>query len=89
MTSQFADMTSLSIFFDVAVFFSSSLVTGPSLMSMSLMVLELWQFSLLRDWPEIQKLDIPPPKLLNAAKCQGYNFYWFLVIKGKPTGDEG
>ena len=28
--------------------------------------------------------------LLNAAKCQGYNFYCFWVIKGKPTnGGEG
>ena len=24
--------------------------------------------------------------LLNTAKCQGYSFYCFLVIKGKPTG---
>ena len=24
--------------------------------------------------------------LLNAAKCQGYSFYRFWVIKGKPTG---
>ena len=24
--------------------------------------------------------------LLNAAKCQGYIFYCFRVIKGKPTG---
>ena len=24
--------------------------------------------------------------LLNAAKFQGYSFYRFLVIKGKPTG---
>ena len=23
--------------------------------------------------------------LLNAAKCQGYSFYWFWVIKEKPT----
>ena len=23
--------------------------------------------------------------LLNAAKCQGYSFYHFWVIKGKPT----
>ena len=23
--------------------------------------------------------------LLNASKCQGYNFYRFWVIKGKPT----
>ena len=26
--------------------------------------------------------------LLNAAKCQGYSFYRFWVIKGKPTGGE-
>ena len=24
--------------------------------------------------------------LLNAAKCQGYSFYGFWIIKGKPTG---
>ena len=24
-----------------------------------------------------------------AAKCQGYNFYRFLVIKEKPTGGQG
>ena len=24
--------------------------------------------------------------LLNAAECQGYRFYRFWVIKGKPTG---
>ena len=27
--------------------------------------------------------------LLNAAKFQGYIFYRFLVIKGKPTGGGG
>ena len=26
--------------------------------------------------------------LLNAAKCQGYSFYRFWVIKGKPAGKE-
>ena len=25
--------------------------------------------------------------LLNAEKCQGYSFYRFWVIKGKPTGE--
>ena len=25
---------------------------------------------------------------LNAAKCQGYKFYRFWVIKGKPIGEE-
>ena len=32
-------------FFDVAVFILSSLVIGPSFMSISLLVLEIWQFS--------------------------------------------
>ena len=27
--------------------------------------------------------------LLNAAKFQGYSFYRFRVIKGKPTGGGG
>ena len=27
--------------------------------------------------------------LLNAAKCQGYSFYRFWVINGKPTGGWG
>ena len=27
--------------------------------------------------------------LLNAAKFQGYSFYCFWVIKGKPTGGGG
>ena len=35
MTSQFADMTSTSNFFDVALFLLPSLVTGPSFMSRS------------------------------------------------------
>ena len=60
MTSQYSDITSSSIFFDVVLFLLSSLVTGPSFMSISSLVLELWQFSFIRDWPEIRKLEIPP-----------------------------
>ena len=33
--------------------------------------------------------DVSSEILLNAAKCQGYGFYRFWVIKGKPTGWEG
>ena len=43
---QFVSMTSSSIFFDVALFPLSNLVTGPSFMSVSLLILELSQFSL-------------------------------------------
>ena len=41
MTSQFANMTATTIFFDAALFILSSLVTGPSFMSISWLVVEL------------------------------------------------
>ena len=59
MASQFSNMTSTSNFFDAALFLLSSLVTGPSFISTSSLVLELWQFSYIRDWPEIWKSEIP------------------------------
>ena len=59
MTSQFADMTSLSNIFNV-LFLLSSLVTCPSFMSISSPVQELRQFLFIRNWPEIRKLEIPP-----------------------------
>ena len=60
MLSQFADMTLLSNFFDVVFFLFSSLVTGPSFMSISSLAREFLQFFFKRDWSEIQKLDILP-----------------------------
>ena len=45
-------------FFDVPVILLSILVTGPNFMSMSLLVLELSQFSFKKDSPEIQKFEI-------------------------------
>ena len=30
-------------------------------------------------------MDVSNEILLNAAKCQGYSFDYFWVIKGKPT----
>ena len=54
---KFADMTSLSNFFDV-LFLLSILVTGPSIMSILSLFLESQQFSCL----EIRKLEIPPSK---------------------------
>ena len=53
MTLQFADMTLWSNFFDVLLFLLSSLVTGPSFMSISSLILGLWQFSFISDWPEV------------------------------------
>ena len=102
MTSQFSDMTSSSNFFEVVLFLLSILVTGPSFMSISSLVLELWQFLFIKDWREIGVLpniwrlgrvrntkfgtNVSNKMLLNAATCKGYSFYHFLVIKGKPTG---
>ena len=58
MTSQFPDMMSSSTFFDAVFFLLSNLVTGPSFRSISSLVLELWQFSFIRDWPETRNLEI-------------------------------
>ena len=60
MAPQISDMTSSSIFFDVVLFFLSSLVTGSSFISISSLVLELSQVSFTRAWPEIQNSEIPP-----------------------------
>ena len=60
LTSQFADMTSSSNLFDVTLFLFLKLVTGSSVLSISSLVLELWQFPFIRDWPEIQKSEILP-----------------------------
>ena len=90
MTSQFSDMTSTSYFFDVALFLLSSLVTGPGFMSISLLVLELWQFSFTKDWPEIRKSEITPSEFCpisgdwgelwipNLARMSLIECYWML-----------
>ena len=33
--------------------------------------------------------NVSDEMLLTATKCQGYSFYRFWVIKGKPTGEGG
>ena len=94
MTSQFFDMTStskfLDVFLDVFLFLLSSLVAGPSFMSISLLVLELWQFSFIRDWPEILKSEIPLSEFFsksgdwgelwipNLAQLSLIECYWML-----------
>ena len=49
----------IAIFFDVTVLLLSRLVIRPCSMSTSWLALELWQFSFVKDWPEIQKSEIP------------------------------
>ena len=90
MTSQLLYMTSSSIFFDVVLFLLSILVTGRSFMSISSLILELWQFSFIRDWPEIRKSEIPPSEFCpisgdwgelgipNLARMSLIKCYWML-----------
>ena len=90
MTSQFTDLTSTSNFFDVSLLLLSRVVTGPSFMSKSSVVLELWQFSFIRDWPKIRKSEIPPSEfcpivrdwdelwILNLARMSLIECYWML-----------
>ena len=85
MASQFSDMTSSSSFFDVPLFLLSSLVTGPSLMSISSLVLGLWQFRFIRDWPEIRKSEIPPSEFWPISGHWGEleipNSAWMSLMK--------
>ena len=90
MTSQFSDMTSTSNFFDVVFFLLSFLVTDPSFMSILSLVLELWQFSFIRDWLEIRKSEIPTSEFFpipgdwgelwirNLAPMSLIECYWML-----------
>ena len=90
MTSQFPNMTSSSNFFGLVLFLLSSLVTGPSFMSIASLVLELWQFSFIRDWTEIWKLKILPSEFClisgdwgelwtpNVERMSLIECYWML-----------
>ena len=83
-------------FFEVDLSPLSSLVTGPSFMSISSLVLKLWQFSFIRDWLEIWKSEIPLSQfcpifgdwgklgILNLARMFLINCYWRLQ-NGKVT----
>ena len=46
--------------------------------------LNIWRLGRVRDTKF--GTNVSNKKLLNTAKCQGYNFYRFWVIKKKPTG---
>ena len=79
-------------------------LTGPSFMSISKLVLNLWEFFFVKDWLETRKLEIPwsdfwqisviwhdvsNKMLLNGRKFQGYSFYCFWVTKEKPNSGWG
>ena len=84
------EMKSSSNFFDFVSFLLSSLVTDPSFMSISSLVLELWQFLFIRDSPEIQKSEktssefCPIPgdwdvwRIPNLAQTSLIKCYWIV-----------
>ena len=87
MTSQFTDTTSSPNFFEVAVFLLSNSATPPSFMSISIVGLELWQSSFIRDWAEIQESEIPSEfcyipgdwrelEMLNLVQTSLIESYW-------------
>ena len=96
MTLQFPDMTSSSIFlgclvsflnFLLSIFVSvvSFLTKNPEIGNTPIWVLpNIWRLGQVMDTKF--GTNVSNRMLLNAAKCQGYSFYRFWVIKGKPTG---
>ena len=69
----------------MAIFFYKGLTRNPEIGNNPVWVLpNIWGLTQFID----TKFDtnVSNRMLLNAAKFQGYNFYCFWVIKGKPTG---
>ena len=50
-------------------------------------LLNIWRLWRVRDMKV--GTDTSNKMLLNVAKCQGYSFHRFCIIKGKPTGMGG
>ena len=78
MTSQFVDMTSWLNFFDVVLFRLSNLVTGPSFMAISSLVLELWQFF----YKELTR----NPKIRNTPVWRLPNIWGFGRVRDTKFG---
>ena len=72
-------------FFDVVLFLLSRLVIGPSFMSISSLVMKLWQFSFIRDLPEIWKSEIPSSEFFPVSGDWGEwwipNLAWIFLIE--------
>ena len=72
----------------MTIFFYKRLIRNPEIGNTPVWVLpNIWRLGWVRD--TILGTNVSNKLLLNAAKCQGYSFYRFWVIKGKPTGMGG
>ena len=74
-------------FLDVVVFLILSLLTCLSFMSISLLVMELWQFSFIRDWSEIWEIEISclifGRNLKTGASLGCQNWQEYIRVKKK------
>ena len=70
------------------IFLYKELIRNPEIGNTPVWILpNIWRLGQVRD--SKFSINISNEMLLNAAKCQGYSFYHFWVIKGKQTGGEG
>ena len=68
----------------MTVFFYKGLNRNPDLENIPVWVVpNIWRMGQVRDAKF--GTNISNEMLLNAVKCQGYSFYRFWLIKGKPT----
>ena len=72
----------------MTIFFYKGLTRNPEIGNTPVWVLpNIWRLGRVRDTKF--GTNVSNKMLLNAAKCQGYSFYRFWVIKRKPTGWRG
>ena len=68
----------------MAIFFCKGLTRNPDIGSTPIWVLpNIWRLGRVMD--NKSDKNVSNRMLLNPAKFQGYNFYCFWIIKGKPT----
>ena len=82
-----SDINSSSIFFDfVSDFFYKGFTRNSKIGKKPVGVLpNIWRQGRLKN--KKFRTNVFNTMLLNSAKCQGYNFYRFWAIKGKPIGE--
>ena len=73
----------------MTIFFYKGLTRNPEIGNTPVWVLpNIWRLGQVLD-PKFGTMYVSNRMLLNAVKFQGYSFYRFWIIKGKPTGGRG